>query len=502
MAIWVAVPQEVVKMKRISSLLIVFVMLVTFIPTTAFANTGGNETIVELIAGQHIDAGVVKVWNDSGNLYVKYITAQDWCLDETHLQVASSLDDIPQANGNPIPGQFEYQNTKSCVPNFTYTIPLKGDSCDLYIAAHAVVKKVKSGYYSDDKSYGSSSTETAWGDGLDFPGEDWATYFTYSVEGCVIPNPALSLTMTADPSTYSTVDQLISYSYVVENTGNVDLTGPFSVTDEKTSVSCEQPADNTLSPGETMNCSASYSITPADLDAGSITNTATVSGTDPNNNVVTDEASLTVNAVSTCQPTVITADFSQVPVGVSVEGLGVVAPFLNIDAKGTAIKVLPDTLPWVFKGTINGVEVRNGGMMASGGFGDKVTQSLHEAQFYTFTFNGTSVSDFSLRMLDYGDVNPTLSTSHYVSMTAYDANGQIVSTQELSYTTPAEQVPSSSDLYGDLMITGDGYTALPGQPGNWTWDVSGTGMVRVVLEFGAGFDPNIGFDSLSFICSP
>ena len=83
-------------------------------------------------------------------------------------------------------------------------------------------------------------------------------------------------------------------------------------------------------------------------------------------------------------------------------------------------------------------------------------------------------------------------------MTAYDANGQIVSVQELSYTTLAEYGPRSSDLYGDLQVTGDGYTALPGQPGNWTWDVSGTGIVKVVLEFGVGFDPYIGFDTLHF----
>src|SRR6185295_7644920 len=91
-----------------------------------------------------------------------------------------------------------------------------------------------------------------------------------------------------------------------------------------------------------------------------------------------------------------------------------------------------------------------------------------------------------------------LSTSHYVAMTAYDANGAVVSKEELSYTTLAESGPRSSSLYGDLFFNGDAVAAPFGQPGNWIWNVSGNGIVRVVLEFGAGYDPNIGFDLLSF----
>ena len=124
-----------------------------------------------------------------------------------------------------------------------------------------------------------------------------------------------------------------------------------------------------------------------------------------------------------------------------------------------------------------------------------LTRNNAQAHLYTFTFTpGMLVSNFSLHMLDFGDLNSTLSTDHHVSMTAYDANGLEVAKQELSYITNG----GISNVYGDLLVSGDATSSSPGQPGNWTWNVSGNGIVRVVLEFGVGYDPNIAFDSLSF----
>jgi hypothetical protein len=181
-----------------------------------------------------------------------------------------------------------------------------------------------------------------------------------------------------------------------------------------------------------------------------------------------------------------------------VEGLGAVAPYLNIDAKGTAVKVVQSVEPLIYIAP-NGTANINAALAADGGFSDLTTKNALQPHLYDFTFApGVFITNFSLHMLDFGDLNPTLSTSHYASMTAYDANGNVVSKQELSYTTLAETPPHSSNLYGDLFFTGDAATAPLGQPGNWIWHVSGNNIVRVVLEFGVGFDPNIGFDLLSF----
>ena len=106
--------------------------------------------------------------------------------------------------------------------------------------------------------------------------------------------PALTLTKSADPSTYDTVGQSITYSYVIKNTGNVTLAGPFSVTDDKATVTCTQPADGSLSPNEEMSCTATYTVTQADLDASKVTNKATAT----NGTVTSNEATATVYAVA------------------------------------------------------------------------------------------------------------------------------------------------------------------------------------------------------------
>jgi hypothetical protein len=195
-----------------------------------------------------------------------------------------------------------------------------------------------------------------------------------------------------------------------------------------------------------------------------------------------------------CQPEMITADFSTVQNDQSVEGLGVVAPHLIIDAIGTAKRISSGVAPFVF-GAPNTTFATNNGLAANGGFSDVDTRNAVQPHSYTFSFTpDVSVSEFSLHMLDYGDYNPSGSPSSVATMTAYNVSNGVVAQQVLDFTNVNLQSPE----YGDLLIAGDAITATPGQPGNWTWNVSGTGIVRIVLEFGAGYDPNIAFDTLTF----
>ena len=96
----------------------------------------------------------------------------------------------------------------------------------------------------------------------------------------------VSLDKSANPTTYSAVGQMITYTYVVTNTGNTTLTGPATVADNKVTVTC--PAGD-LAPGATVNCTATYTITQADINAGSVVNiaSATVEGVVSNTDTVT-----------------------------------------------------------------------------------------------------------------------------------------------------------------------------------------------------------------------
>jgi uncharacterized repeat protein (TIGR01451 family) len=85
--------------------------------------------------------------------------------------------------------------------------------------------------------------------------------------------PALAIAKTADPLTYSAVDEVIDYSFVVTNTDIVTLYDITVMDDITIDESCPDTSAG-LAPGASITCRASYTITQADLDAGSVTNSA------------------------------------------------------------------------------------------------------------------------------------------------------------------------------------------------------------------------------------
>ena len=90
-------------------------------------------------------------------------------------------------------------------------------------------------------------------------------------------SPTISLTKTSGlVGTYDSVGQTVPYSYTITNTGNITLTGAFSVADNKIAlVSCPSVPAAGVAPGGTLVCAGSYTITQADLNAGQVVNLAT-----------------------------------------------------------------------------------------------------------------------------------------------------------------------------------------------------------------------------------
>jgi hypothetical protein len=170
-------------MKKILILLTILTLL-TMLPAISGAVNGGLPTITKLIAGggnpiSAIEVGYLTAVNIDDTLSVTYETLGDWCITETHLQVAISLGGIPQTKtGNPIPGKFDYYDEHECVQMVTYVIRTGNNGCtERLIAAHAVVEKVE-----PDTIEPIVMEETAWAVGEDFPGKNWAEYFTRECE--------------------------------------------------------------------------------------------------------------------------------------------------------------------------------------------------------------------------------------------------------------------------------------------------------------------------------
>ncbi len=92
------------------------------------------------------------------------------------------------------------------------------------------------------------------------------------------------------------VGDTIAYTFIVENTGNVTL-NPVTVTDPMVgAVSCPPGG---LAPGATKTCTATYTLTQADVDTGVVNNTATTSGTPPTGPPVTDDDNTTTPVTRT-----------------------------------------------------------------------------------------------------------------------------------------------------------------------------------------------------------
>ncbi len=184
--------------------------------------------------------------------------------------------------------------------------------------------------------------------------------------------------------------------------------------------------------------------------------------------------------------------FESLTPGTTVEGLGAVHPDLNIAS--VAWPFGPTCTPGVAAAIEEGVVVPfaaygtagsfpNGCLDGIRGYGDPQGCVLD----YDFTFApGVTVSCFSMRMLDYGDLFPFGGTTHTVTMEAYNASNVLVATDVLTMLGPVN------------LVSGDACTAQATDPGNHLFTVTGPAITRVTLRFDAFPDPNCGFDDISF----
>ena len=97
-----------------------------------------------------------------------------------------------------------------------------------------------------------------------------------------------SLEKRADPAAGVVTGNPITYTMTGHNTGAITL-HHVRIADTKVGLSpltCTPALDAELAPGASMACTGTYVATQADIDAGSITNVAEITGLDPHDNVI------------------------------------------------------------------------------------------------------------------------------------------------------------------------------------------------------------------------
>lgn len=129
-----------------------------------------------------------------------------------------------------------------------------------------------------------------------------------------LSRPSIQLTKAADAGALGdppAVDDIITYSFLIENTGNVPLTG-ITLDDPLVEGLDRTPATiPDLAPGEDVTVTVEYPITQDDIEAGEVLNIASATGTPPSGDDVTDEDT-------------VTTPVGQLP-GIELEKLGVAA---------------------------------------------------------------------------------------------------------------------------------------------------------------------------------
>jgi hypothetical protein len=162
--------------------------------------------------------------------------------------------------------------------------------------------------------------------------------------------------------------------------------------------------------------------------------------------------------------------------------------------------------PAAYAGGLN--NIANGCIGPDGGFadlGDPAQGYAYTSKKHQYVFNfAAPVSDFSVRMADWGDFLPFgANADHRYAMilVAYNAASQPVAVDTIEFTSEGTQANNRiSNEYGNLAIAGDACRATPGQPGNYTFHVHGADIVRITLapKDRPSTDPHIAFANLCF----
>ncbi|MBK8623008.1 MAG: DUF11 domain-containing protein [Saprospiraceae bacterium] len=268
-----------------------------------------------------------------------------------------------------------------------------------------------------------------------------------------IQTPSISLNKSAFPTTYTTAGQVVDYTFVVTNTGNVTLNN-VEVSDPLFGLNF---GPITLAPNGQETFTYTYSVTQAAIDSGSVVNLATTTALDTNGDPVSDDDGETITAIQTPS---ISLNKSAFPTTYTTAGQAVDYTFVVTNTGNV---------------TLSNVEVSD--PLFGLNFGP-VTLAPNSQETFTYKYTVTQAA------IDSGSVVNVATT------TALDTNGDLVSDND-GETITAIQTPSISLDKSAFPTT---YNTA-GQAVDYTFVVTNTGNVTLnnveVTDplFGLNFGP-------------
>ena len=303
----------------------------------------------------------------------------------------------------------------------------------------------------------------------------------------VTQTESLSIVKTANPTTVSAAGQIVAYTFTVTNTGNVTLTD-IGVADNPVSPAggvtptCQSRsnptgtcsgATTTLAPGQIATFSGTYLVTQADIDHGSIVDSATATGTPPSGRDVTATSDIvTVDVIENPGLTVVK---SAAPTSVMTAGASVTYTFtVTNSGNETLTNVGVTDVPTAPAG---GVSPTCQGLTSPAGTCSGATTMLVPGQVATFSgiYTATQADIDQGSIADSAVAAGTSPSDTPVTANSNPVTVDVAQTQTLSIaksanpttvTTVGENVSYTFTVTntGNVTLTGVGVTDVPTTP--------------------------------------
>lgn len=234
---------------------------------TVIVNENGTYTYTPAPNFNGTDSFTVRVSDENGGFVTVIISVTVTAVNDAPIATAPA---VTTNQNTPVIGKITASDPDGDLLNFALSIPPANGTVTVNLDGTYT--------YTPATNFSGSDSFTV----LVSDGKGGTTTVTVNVTVLLVPAPSVTLVKVG---VLSTDGNSVTYSFTIKNSGNVSL-GSITLADAKLGLNRVIPG--TLVPGATVTDSFVYTLTQAEKDAGTTTNTATVKGTTSGNITVTD----------------------------------------------------------------------------------------------------------------------------------------------------------------------------------------------------------------------